>query len=111
MPLTETGRADGIDNGNKNIASPTALLKVKVPSSSWTDAGAVADFFLHILFPGEGKANLDTYKTVCVKYLNTGDDGLTQVSFSGLNPASTAYDTRIRGLAAMLMTTQRFQEQ
>ena len=88
-----------------------ALLKLKLPSSSWNNAGAVADFFLATLFPAEGKANLDLYRISAVSFLNTGDDGTTLSLFRGQSTVGTTYDTRVRGLVSLLMTTQRFQEQ
>ena len=39
-------------------ADPVGLVKLKVPSAKWRDAGAVTDYFLEVLYPGEGKANL-----------------------------------------------------
>src|SRR5262249_19724357 len=45
-----------------NTSDPVALLKSKLPSGSWRDAGAVADYFLGLLFPGEGTANLAPYR-------------------------------------------------
>jgi uncharacterized protein (DUF1800 family) len=111
MNLTETGRADGIANGNRNFADPVALLKKKTPSTTWNNAGAVADFFLALVFPGEGKANLDAYRTVAIDFLNTGDDGKAASPLTGVPSTGTSYDNRIRGLVALLLTSQRFQEQ
>ena len=87
------------------------MLKLKLPSSSWNNAGAVADYFLDILFPGEGKANLDFYRTAAINFLNTLDNGSTSSPFTGLANTSTTYDTRVRGMVSMLMTSPRFQEQ
>jgi len=88
-----------------------ALLKKKLPTASWNDASAVADYFLSILYPAEGKANLDLYHSSAVKFLNTDDGGVASSLFSGLSNTSTTYDTRVRGMVAWLMTLQRFQEQ
>jgi len=98
----------GDDAGNCTT-DPVALLKKKLPSASWNNAGAVSDYFLSILFPGEGRANLDQYRTAAINFLNTADDS-TSNPFAGVTNAGT-YDTRVRGMAAMLMTFQRFQEQ
>ena len=103
-----TGRPT--DAGN-SIVNPVTLLKLKLPSSSWNNAGAVADYFLDILFPGEGKANLDFYRTAAINFLNTLDNGSTSSPFTGLANTSTTYDTRVRGMVSMLMTSPRFQEQ
>ena len=103
-------KADGISGGNNNVTDPVALLKRKLPSASWNNAGAVADYFLAILYPGEGKANLDLYRGNAINFLNTSDDGASSSPFSSLTNA-TQYDTRVRAMVAMLMTLQRFQEQ
>ena len=87
---------------------------MKLPSASWRDAGAVADYFLDVLFPGEGKANLDVYRTAAINFLNTADNGTTASPFNALAVSSVAgstYDTRVRGMVSMLMTSPRFQEQ
>jgi uncharacterized protein (DUF1800 family) len=100
-----------------NTVDPVALLKSKLPSTAWNNAGAVSDYFLRILFAGEGAANLDLYRRGAVNFLNTRDDGSSAPSaelFSALPNnagAGSAYDTRVRGLVAMLMTLPRFQEQ
>lgn len=104
--------ADGkADAGAQNLTDPVALLKLKLPSTQWNDAGAVADFFLGTLFPAEGKANLNLYRKSAMKFLNTGDDGVAASFFASLGNTTTNYDTRVRGVVAMLMTFQRFQEQ
>jgi uncharacterized protein (DUF1800 family) len=102
-----SGRGDA---GN-NTTDPVGLLKRKLPSSSWDNSSAVADFFLTVLFFGEGRANLDLYRNSAINFLNTADDGITSSPFGSLGNTSTAYDTRVRGMVGMLMTLQRFQEQ
>jgi uncharacterized protein (DUF1800 family) len=94
-----------------SIVNPVTLLKLKLPNSSWNNAGAVADYFLDILFPGEGQANLALYRTAAINFLNTLDDGATSSPFSNLSNTTTTYDTRVRGMVSMLMTSPRFQEQ
>lgn len=98
------------DAGN-NAVDPVTLLKNRLPSSSWNNAVAVANFFLDLLYPGEGRANLDHYRSVAVTFLNTGDGGTTSSPFSGLSNTGATYNSRVRGMVAMLMTLQRFQEQ
>jgi uncharacterized protein (DUF1800 family) len=98
------------DAGN-NVCDPVALLKKKLPSGNWNDTGAVADYFLSILYPAEGKANLDLYRASAIAFLDTGDDGVTPSPFLSLSNTSGTYDLRVRGMVAMLMTFQRFQEQ
>ncbi|MBI4661001.1 MAG: DUF1800 family protein [Verrucomicrobia bacterium] len=94
-----------------SYSDPVGLLKLKLPSSQWRNAGVVTDYFLGILFPGEGKANLDLDRTTAIAYLNTLDNGITPSSFSGLDPNSAAYNTRVKGMVAYLMGLPRFQEQ
>jgi hypothetical protein len=94
-----------------NLCDPVGLLKKKRPAGEWNDATAVANYFLGILYPGEGAANLDLYRAAAIKFLNTKDDGVTPENFSGLGNTSIPYDNRVRSLVAMLFTLQRFQEQ
>ncbi|HKQ36988.1 MAG TPA: DUF1800 family protein [Verrucomicrobiae bacterium] len=110
MLLTAPGSRSTSDAGN-NIANPVALLKKKLPSSAWKNATAVVDYFIGIIYPGEGRANLDQYRTAAIQFLNTLDNGTTADSFSNLSDTSTTYDTRVRGMVAYLMTLQRFHEQ
>jgi uncharacterized protein (DUF1800 family) len=98
-------------DAGRTVSDPVKLLKVKLPQSSWKDASAVASYFLRTLFPGEGKANLDQYRAQAMSYLNTADDGVASSPFTALVDTSSTYDLRVRGMVAMLMTFQRFQEQ
>jgi uncharacterized protein (DUF1800 family) len=105
----------GNDAGN-SVTSPVRLLFTRLPVlADQRDAAKVADVFLGLLFPGEGAANLNFYRTAAINFLNTADDGVTASPFSALAVGTTTgnntYDTRVRGLVAMLMTMQRFQEQ
>ncbi|MGC3956596.1 MAG: DUF1800 family protein [Verrucomicrobiota bacterium] len=43
----------GDDAGN-HVCDPVTLLKIRLPSTSWNNAGEVTDFFLGILYPAEG---------------------------------------------------------
>ena len=107
MPVGMSGKSDG---GANTLISPVGLLQLRAPAAV-RDSGLAADYFLDLLFPAEGKANLAAYLTMAVKFLDTADDGVTPSPFSALNPASTDYDNRLRGMVAALMTTQRYQEQ
>ena len=109
MAPADTARVDGNATGSNNsLTDPVALLVRKGVST--TDAAAVADYFLGILYPAEGAGNLAAYRTLALNFLNTADDGVTPSLFStGLSAA--VRDTRVRGLVSMLMTLQRFQEQ
>jgi uncharacterized protein (DUF1800 family) len=109
MAAADPAKNDGISPANKNVSDPVGLIKLKLPSASWNDAGAVADYLISILFPGEGKANLDLYRSLAVNFLNTADNGLAASAFSSLS--ATAYDTRVRAVTAMLLTSPRFHEQ
>jgi uncharacterized protein (DUF1800 family) len=103
--------ASGRDDSTTHSCDPVKLLKLKLPSTSWKDAAAVTDYFLTLLYPAEGKANLDLYRSQSIQFLNTADDGKTQSLFSDLDSTSTTYETRVRGMVGMLLTLQRFQEQ
>jgi hypothetical protein len=97
----------GDDAGN-NQCDPVGLMKANVSSINWGNAGAVTDYFLGILYPAEGAANLNLLREAGISFLNTADDGVTASTFtSGLS----TYDTRVRGLVSMLMTMSKFQEQ
>ncbi|MEY4387136.1 MAG: hypothetical protein RLY20_2419 [Verrucomicrobiota bacterium] len=106
------GGANRSDAGN-NICDPVALLKKKTSSGTWNNAGAVADYFLGIIFPGEGAGNLALYRQACIDYLNDGsaDSPASTTTFATLGNTTTNYDTRVRGMVALLFTMQRFQEQ
>lgn len=110
------GSQSGTGNDASNsTTSPVRLLFARLPLlADQQDAAKVADLFLGLLFPGEGAANLNLYRAAAINFLNTGDDGVTASPLSALTPSATAanaYDTRVRGMVAMLMTMQRFQEQ
>lgn len=102
--------SNSVTDAGSHRCDPVALLKAQTSSLSWGNAGDVTDYFLGILYPSEGAANLKLYRDAGISFLNTADDGITASPFStGL--AATTYDTRVRGLVSMLMTLQRFQEQ
>lgn len=98
----------GDDAGN-HTCDPVALLRKKLPSGSWTDANAIAGYFVNLLYPAEGAANLTLYRSAAANFLNTADNGTTSSTFSSQNAATQ--DTRVRGMVSMLMTFDRFQEQ
>jgi uncharacterized protein (DUF1800 family) len=111
MPSGASTKTDGISGGNFNLTDPVRLLKSKLPAASWRNASDVVAYFASILYPGEGLGNLQGYRDLAVNYLNTADDGVTPSLFTNLTDTSTTYDTRVRGMVAMLMSLQRFQEQ
>ncbi len=92
-------------------SDPVGLLKKKLPVGSHTNAADVVDYFLAILFPGEGAGNLEAYRAQAIGFLYTADDGVTASLFSSLVSTTSTYDLRVRGMVAMLMTFPRFQEQ
>src|SRR6185295_9772144 len=59
---------NGHADAGSSVTDPVALLKKKLASAQWNDAAAVADYFLGILLPGEGKANLDLYRTAAINF-------------------------------------------
>ena len=109
--LMSSNLTQSIDPGTGFMSDPVRLLKRKLPSNQWDVASNVVDLFLFYLYPGEGRANLEVYKTVAMNFLNTADDGVTSSAFSGLGNTSGNYDSRVRGMVAMLLTLPRFQEQ
>jgi len=109
MPTTSSLKSADYST-TRNVSDPVKLLKLKLPSASWKDAGAVADYFLGILFPGEGRANLDMDRTAAIAFLNANESGVSS-PFSGLTDTTAAYDGRVRGMVGMLMSLPRFQEQ
>ena len=103
--------ANGKGDAANCTTDPVRLLKAKLPIADWNNATAVANYFLGLLYPSEGKANLNEYRRLAEWYLNTADDGVTPNSFTELVNTTANYDTRVRGMVAMLMTFPRFQEQ
>jgi uncharacterized protein (DUF1800 family) len=113
---SEVYKSDSINTnstlpGNFNTSDPVGLLKKKLLSADWNNAGVVVDYFLGILYPGEGKANLDAYRTQAINFLNTADSGTGSSPFNTLGNTTAAYDTRVRAMVSMLMTLPRFDEQ
>jgi len=93
-----------------------ALIQRKIPVNLQRSATAVVDYFLGIIFPGEGQANLSEYRAEAIAFLNDGSADIPASGnlFSALTVDGTntsAYDIRVRGMVAFLLTTQRFQEQ
>ena len=71
---------------------------------------------MNYFFLGEGKANLDLYRASAINFLNDGSADPTPgtQTFGQLTVSASAtspYALRVRGMVAMLMTFQRFQEQ
>jgi uncharacterized protein (DUF1800 family) len=110
MPTASTIKDDDYGSaGLRNTSDPVALLRAKLPGASWNNDGAVVDFFLGLLFPGEGAANLGRDREAAINYLNTDEAGTGSSAFAGLSGA--AYDGRVRSMVGFLMCLPRFQEQ
>jgi hypothetical protein len=92
-------------NTRNNTSNPSALIRAKLPSGSWNDPAAITDFFLSMLYPGEGTANLGQDRQAAIDFLNTNEQGAP----SAFN--FTAHDGRVRGMVSLLMCFPRFQEQ
>lgn len=95
--------------GRLNSSDPVMLLKLKMPSGSWNNDGAVVDFFLSLLYPGEGTANLGRDREAAITFLNLNEAGTGASSFASLT--GSAYDGRVRSMVGLLMSLPRFQEQ
>ena len=113
MATGDSSKTDSISGGNRNTSDPVALLQtlltVHKPGASMNNPADVADFFIDLIFPGEGEGNLVPVRNAAISFLETGDDGVLSSPFSNLSGSS--YDTRVRGMVAMLMSMARFQEQ
>jgi uncharacterized protein (DUF1800 family) len=109
LSLRPANRPSG-ELDSRTVIDPVALLRRKKPAAL-TDAAVAADYFLELLFPGEGPANLQPYRDLAIRFLNTADNGTTASAYSSLSAGTTAHDTRVRGLVSFLMTTSRFNEQ
>jgi hypothetical protein len=111
MPTSSNTKDDDYGAaGRKNTSDPVGLLKMKLPPASWTNAAAITDYFLGLLYPGEGKANLDMDREAAINFLNSDNYGVP-TSFALLDPNGPIYDGRVRGMVALLMCLPRFQEQ
>jgi len=89
----------------RNTSDPSALIRARVPSSSWNDSAAITDFFLSILYPGEGTGNLGQDRQAAIDFLNTNEQGASSPF------VFASHDGRVRGMVALLMCFPRFQEQ
>ena len=105
-----------VESGLNTTISPVPLILTKLPAASRTNAAAVVDYFLGIIYPGEGAGNLNLYRTAAINFLNDGsaDSPVTATPFSALTVRSSpglGYDIRVRGMVALLLSYQRFHEQ
>jgi uncharacterized protein (DUF1800 family) len=106
-----TGVRSNPDSVGSSRIDPSAVLVLRLAQDDLRSAEAVADCLLGLLFPSEGKANLNEYRALAIRFLNTTDNGTTPSDFSRLVPGTKDYDGRVRGLTALLLSSPRFQEQ
>jgi hypothetical protein len=94
-------------DAGKSLCDPAALLRLRLSAQELTNATAVADCLLNLMFPAEGKANLDMYRAAAVQYLNTTESGQGASPFGTLSTTGnpSPYSVRVRGLAAMLLSS------
>jgi len=93
--------------GAANTSDPVALLAKRMPGQL-SDAAAVVDFFLGLIYPGEGTANLGRDRQAAIEILNTNEAGGSS-PFNVLSGG--AYDGRVRSMVGFLLSLPRFQEQ
>src|SRR6185503_3764848 len=68
----QTGKNDANNLLNNNVTDPVRLLQLRLPvPADQKDASKVAELFLALIFPGEGRASLDEYKRIAMNFLNT----------------------------------------
>ncbi len=108
---TGTGVRSNPDSLGSSRIDPSAVVALRLANGANRSAEAVTDCLLGLLFPSEGRANLGEYRALGIRFLNTADNGTSPSDFSTLVPGSKDYDGRVRGLAALLMSSPRFQEQ
>src|SRR6185503_19327745 len=85
-PLKDLDYGNG---GDDNVSNPITLIQVKLAPGQWREASAIANYFLGILFPGEGDANLDLDRFAAIAYLDSNDTGAPNSSpFAGLTPGA-----------------------
>ena len=98
--------------GSQNISNPVALLQARLSAAALSDPGPVTDEILRLLFPGEGRANLDLMRREGILLLDSNYTGSPGSSpFSSLAPASGEYDLRVRALVGLLLCHPYFMEQ
>jgi len=111
----EKGHTGGssVNDAVNCVSDPVRLLESELPAASRTNAAAVAGYFLDILYPAIGAGNLELFQQSAKDFLNTDVNGVVS-PFSSLTPDNTPgsdYDTRVRGMVGLLMTSPRFHEQ
>jgi uncharacterized protein (DUF1800 family) len=109
------GQSGTGNDAHNSISNPVGLLQAKVPAGNWNNAGAVADYFLGILYPGEGAGNLAFARLAAIDFLNHGGADTSSThrnnAFASIPSTHASYTERVRGMVAMLMGMPRFHEQ
>jgi len=108
---TGTGVRSNPDAMGANRIDPAGLVSLRRGNGADRSADSVTDLLLRLLFPSEGAGNLTEYRALGIRFLNTADNGTTASAFATLVPGTRDYDSRVRGLAALLLSSPRFQEQ
>jgi hypothetical protein len=119
--VLDDNQNDGIAGGNRTRLNPHGLLTKYLPLDKQSDADTVVRFFLALLYPGEGGANLDLYRRRGIEVLDTsagvspstGGGTYSAGSFAGVpvSGANSEYHFRVRRMVATLMSLPRFHEQ
>jgi len=100
--------SDGVDN----IVDPVSLLHERLPASDHSNAVAVSEFFLNLLFTAVGSGNLELEREECLILLNSDSTGVPDNSpFIEVAPGTEEYDQRIRSLVGLLLCSPKFHEQ
>lgn len=100
--------SDGVDN----IVDPVSLLHERLPASDHSNAVAVSEFFLNLLFTAVGSGNLELEREECLILLNSDSTGVPDNSpFVEVAPGTEEYDQRIRSLVGLLLCSPKFHEQ
>ena len=114
--FVSTSGHNGGDAGLNTLCWPGNLIIAKLPTASRTNAAAVVDYMMSIIYPGDGAGNLGEYRTAAINFLNNGsaDSPSSTTPFASLAVSGTstsAYDIRVRGMVSYLLSLQRFHEQ
>ena len=103
-------QVDYRSSGDDNTANPAGLFINAYASDQtmWTNAAAVADFFIDLLYPAEGTGNLDADREECIRLLNSDTNGAPDSAPLALD---ATYDGKIRSAAGLLLANPKFHEQ
>ncbi|MBI3881038.1 MAG: DUF1800 family protein [Verrucomicrobia bacterium] len=111
MASGDAAKNDLISGNNNTFTDPLGFVKKRLNDASQQNVLAIANLFVDNLFLGEGKQNLDLYRTAAVNFLNSNASGAQDAYGPRADYGSESHDERLRGMIAMLMSLPRFQEQ